>query len=548
MSSFNQEINNESAQVELIKESLISFHSKEAGFQLYPKAQEDSEDLHFGVFEVEMAQTPMCQKEQEINSTNDMSGSMQDICNDGRSKMQHLHLTLENILRLLSTNAEQSAVNLEITGFDDLILQVLDPTKITSDFEQLQQIINAMKKSLYPRGSTNIHLALQDATTRLQQKQTESQKSFIFMTDGNITTGTTNIKTLKQSVPKNSQNYFIGFGADHDFALLQELATINSGSYYYVDKIENAGLVFGEIIHSILYTALRNVTINVTNGEIYDFQTNQWLTEIRVSNLCGEAKKTFHVRSQNPNEFQLTLTGTGEEGEYKYEETVLPPLQDVETGVVIPTDLTKFMYRQKVLELLYQTTILAKNLYSTEEDKTKHQNVLRDFRKQIEAYSASLDAKESGDQISDEEKDYLKQLTDDLYISEKTLHSEKALLYSTVRQNAQGHETSYNVTQIDRSSLRRQRAFNGQQDEDDNYNVTVNPISRAYTSDTQAEIMRSCSATGPQDYETPQEQDQDQDQVQDENQDEYARISRSRTIQRSNCHYSDDDYRQIQRS
>jgi hypothetical protein len=566
MSSFNQATNN------LIKESLISFHSKEGGYQLYPRTRnspnkpeelqpEEEEDLHFGVFELEMVETPMSKQEQDINSTNDMSGSMSDLCPDGRTKMQHLQLTLENITRLLSANAEQIEVNLEITGFDDSIVQVLESTKITSEPEQLQQIINSMKTKLYSRGSTNIQLALQDATTRLEQKPTKSQKSFIFMTDGIITSGSTNIKTLLQSVPKDCQNYFIGFGADHDFALLQQLASINNGSYYYVDKIENAGLVFGEIIHSILYTALRKITIKVTNGEIYNFQTNQWLTEIRVPNLCGEAKKTFHVRSQNPNEFQLTLTGTGEQGDYKYEECALPPLQDIKTNTIEPVDLTKFMYRQKVLEVLYETTIIAKSRNTTENFRMGWSFALNSLRKQIEDFR-------SGDQVSEEDKHYLKQLTDDLYISENTLHSEKALLYSTVRQNAQGRGTSYNVTQVDNSCLRRQHlAFL-----DDNYNVELNPISRAYTSNTQAQVMRSCSQNpnphpeeddynGSQ-YVAPEagaeagaETDPDILEIMRLQKEEDARLARTNTntLKRSTGYYCDDEeevqgWTKIQRS
>lgn len=460
-----------------VKDSLIKFHNVES--DLY------SSEKKFGIFRIEMAQTTMTQKEQELNSTNDMSGSMYDICQDGRTKMQHLQLTLENITRLLNANAEEIEVNLEITGFDDSIVQVLEPTKIINDSEQLQQIINKVKTSLYPRGSTNIHLALQDASERLQQKSTVSQKSLIFMTDGNITTGTTDLVTLINSVPKDSHNYFIGFGVDHDFTLLQQLASINSGSYYYVDKIENAGLVFGEIIHSILYTALRNVTIQVTNGEIYDFQTNQWLREIRVPNLCGEAKKNYHVRSETPDDFELTLTGLSETGTISMSELALPELEDLETGIKEVVDLSKYIYRQNVLELLHISAKIATSSSSTSNDrerKTKHIEEMKNMRKKIEAYSALQD--------SQQDKDFLKQLQDDLYISEKTLLSENALLYTVARQTSQGRECSYNVT-----DLKRQNACDYEYYEDyEDYEIENRPISRAYTSDTQQKIMRGVSA------------------------------------------------------
>ena len=537
MSNFNQEStqSQSQAQVELIKSSVIRFHYTNKNVQnrseeenrkiedeIYtekcPDAEsENKEDLQeklhsplkeeeefqFGIFDLEMAQTPMTQEEIDLTSTNDISASMSDACKDGRTKMQHLHLTLENIIRLLSSNAEKIKVKLEIAGFDDNILQVLEQTKITSDPATTQEIINAMKNKLYPRGSTNIHLALQDASTRISDNsEIPAQQSHIFMTDGIITSGTSDIETLKKAVPQNCQNYFIGFGSDHDFRLLQQLAESNSnsdsdfnsgsgsGSYYYVDKIENAGLVFGEIIHNILYTSIRNVTIKVTNGEIYDFKRNEWLTEISVPNLCGEAKKTFHIRSKTPYDLELTLSGLDNQGNtISHTEIAYPPLEDAVTGAVEPDcNLTKFMYRQKVLELLHQSTIIARNIYATSEEKTAHQEKMKILRKEIEDYSTTQEEAESSN------KDYLKQLTDDLYISEKTLQSDKALLYSVVRQNAQGRGTSYNMTQIDESNLRRQHAYNRQDVEDDCYKVNANPLSRAYTSSTQAQVMRSCSA------------------------------------------------------
>ena len=145
-----------------------------------------------------------------------------------------------------------------------------------NDCNQIDEIYAKIRSILRPRRTTNIGNALCDAKQKLEL-QRDTDRNFIFMTDGNITDGEVDIEMLRTFVPENSRNYFIGFGADHDFRLLQKLAS-NGGAYYYVDKIENAGLVFGEIIHSILYTALKNVIITVENGEIYDFEKNEWTT------------------------------------------------------------------------------------------------------------------------------------------------------------------------------------------------------------------------------------------------------------------------------
>jgi len=479
--------NNQSLNDRIIKSSLIIFHEKEVDESIY------SSEFHFGIYTLEIDSLPMTQSDQEVLSVNDMSGSMNDLCSDGRSKMQHLQLTLENIVTLLSTNSENLNIALEITGFDDNMEEVIPKTKITNDPNQVENIHKRIKSVLRPRSGTDIGLALKKSQEKLQHIPTPTiNKSLIFMTDGVITSGMTDLESLKKLTPNNSQNYFVGLGADHDYKLLQSLASINSGSFYYVDKIENAGLVFGEIIHSILYTALRNVTIRVTNGEIYDFKTNQWVTEITVPNLCSESKKNYHIRSINSSIFSLTLTGLKNDNSpfVLADDIPIPYLEDPNTGELLKdNDLTKYMFRQKVLELLHISATIAENELATSEEKTLHQEAMINLRKKIEAYSE----KQQEQQENQEDKDYLKQLQDDLYISCKTLKSQNALLYTVTRQNAQGRECSYNMTQIERED-----AMQDDEDDDDdkNYVLCKRGVSNAYTSNSQRQVMRGVSARG----------------------------------------------------
>ena len=147
-------------------------------------------------------------------------------------------------------------------------------------------------------------------------------------------------------------------------------------------------------------------------------------------------------------------------------------------------DLTKYMFRQRVLELLHISATIAENELATNEEKTLHQEAMINLRKKIEAYSEK--------QEEQEEKDYLKQLQDDLYISCKTLKSQNALLYTVARQNAQGRESSYNMTQIEREDAMQYEDEN----EDENYTLCKKGISRAYTTNTQMQVMRGVSEGG----------------------------------------------------
>jgi hypothetical protein len=465
-----------SSTTSVIKQSTILFHNKEDGFQIYDKDDANK----FGVFTLEIANTPITKETQQIHSENDISGSMQDPCTDGRTKMQHLNLTLENIVSLLSENADEANVIMGISGFDDRIKSVLESTKILNDPEKVKEIHGKIQAALKPRGMTNIMLALMNAKEKLLQAQ-DGDKSFIMMTDGQITVGENNKEILSEALPKGSDNYFVGFGKEHDFSLLQHLARNNNGNYFYVDKIENAGLVFGEIIHTILYPALKKATISITNGEIYDFSNNTWTTTLKIPTVCSEQKKHFHVRSRDPDNFELTISGTTSYGEESYNDSKLPYLIN-EDGTIDIVDLRKYMYRQKTLELLAQAKELVLNK-KTYEEKIEMQKVLHDFRNEMKPF-----ADEQTDEV---DKAYMKQLLDDLYICEKTLHSEKALLYTIARQNAQGREGSNNLTQIEEIDI----LDRGVQDDEDNenYHISDCAINRSNTTPHQMKIMRTCS-------------------------------------------------------
>lgn len=453
----------------IITDNLVIFHNKPDGIQY------ESETHKFGVFFLEIAKTEMTKNAQYVINQNDMSGSMEE-----QNKMQELHLTLNNIVNLLNKSADNVDITLEISGFDREIEQVIPATKIQKDLNQLIQIQQSIKHILQPRGSTDIGLALENATNKCNLQTESNSKHMIFMTDGLITSGVDDFEILKTKIPQNSRNYFIGFGADHDFHLLQHLASVNSGQYYYVDNIENAGLVFGEIIHSILYTAIENFTIKVKGGEIYDFQTNTWTTELKLPFLCGEAKKEIHLRSENPDEFEIIYTGinvhTGKE--LSDTQIPLPDLVDKNDVVTIYNDLSKYICRQKTLELLdsvkknyYERIKTRKVDKKTSELKTELQN----FRKKLEEYKEEC--------TNESDKEFIKQLCDDLFISEKTIYSNRSLLYTVARQSSQGRGGSHNITKIERCDF---------MDEED-YEIVNNPITMRCTSDTQREIMRECS-------------------------------------------------------
>ena len=62
-------------------------------------------------------------------------------------------------------------------------------------------------------------------------------------------------------------------------------------NYYFIDVLENSGLVYGEIIHNILYASLKHVELIIVNGLIYNWKTNAWTNTLNIGNVIFETEK-----------------------------------------------------------------------------------------------------------------------------------------------------------------------------------------------------------------------------------------------------------------
>jgi hypothetical protein len=199
---------------------------------------------------------------------------------------------------------------------------------------------------------------------------------------------------------------------------------------------------------------LTDVEVSIENGLVYDFKVNQWLDKLFIGDISGEANKTYHLISNTPENCKIILSCKNLGEKYSFE---VLELIDSESNH------TKYIYRQKTLELLFEVSILQKNkielqklhhfsaftLSSQENDdyhsmlkKNKNEeNELKDklhtFFKEIKKFMA--DNNLDGD-------NFLKNLCDDIYISHKTLGTTYGAMYSTARQTSQGTQRCYTVS------------------------------------------------------------------------------------------------------
>lgn len=485
----------------LFTTQVINFDPVDLNTQLVPVPL--TGDIKFGILNLKALSSPLTQETLEFMFELDRSGSMSDICSDGRTKMQHIIHTMSNIVTYFRENPALK-VFITVEAFDDKLYSIVARTNVTE--KNYKEIIKKIE-DLTPRGSTDIGIALdrvKEISAKLREQFPDHKLNHIFMTDGQITQGVTNYYKLSALVDPEITNAFIGFGIDHDASLLNALSTGVNSNYYFIDKLENAGLVYGEILHGIVYRFLTDVVINISEGLIYNFRTNEWVTSLSVGEIVSESNKAYHVISNSPAVCSAQLTcrrvsdGTEENiGIFKEEDT----------------DLTKYVFRQQNQQHLYAVkefiTKKKSDNYLIDEierdtinnEKYKLKQILTDYFKELKKYVAD-------NNLSDDV--FYQNLCDDIYISIQTFTTTHGVMYVNSRLESQGTQRAYNVTNVPiresrhygaRHGIRRQNAICTNQMDPDNEEYAdeedqeLDPILNHQISSSVSTPYRSCSQT-----------------------------------------------------
>jgi hypothetical protein len=385
-------------------------------------------DIHFGILKLQSVPASITNNDIELVFVVDHSRSMCDKCSDGKTKMQHIIHTLKNMF-LYFHKITTNNLYFTIFIFDERFDTIMERKQI-KDYDNIDVILELIN-NIEPRGSTDIEKALLKSSEYIQlvkNKYPECIINNIFMTDGQATSGSKNNVTLKNilTVEPNIYNYFIGFGLDHDASLLNFISNEKNSSYYFIDAIEKSGLVYGEILHDIIYTLLTDVEIVVENGSIYDYKNNIWVKKLYIGNINGESNKTYHLLSYSPNDCEVIINCKFDKEENKI---------IVNKLIIENTNHIKYIYRQKTLQLLYDI-----NDYTNKSYELKSQlktNIIILFN-EIKNYMNNNDLLEDI---------FLKNLCDDLYISHRTLGTRYGAMYSSARQTSQGTQRCYTVSQ-----------------------------------------------------------------------------------------------------
>ncbi len=437
-----------SSNSEFFLENSLQFESETMNMENIPSQLLQG---NFGILKLTAISAPMSQEQHEFIFMVDRSCSMSDMCSDGREKIQHILHTLKNMIIYFKDN-KKANVYVNIFAFDDIIEEIVARTVINE--ENIGTIIAKINK-ITPIASTDIEKALISIKTTIDKIRLENPTHNIcniFMTDGEATSGNCNYNYLSSLIDTQITNAFIGFGIEHDVVLLNSFAKNDKSSYYFIDKLENSGIVYGEILHRILYKILSNISIETSNCLIYDYKNNVWCNSLKVEDIVSESNKVYHIISSTPNDCNVLIKAQAKVGENTthYEFSIF--------NEKMSADLSKNVFRQRTLQLLYKINKFIEkknykipylsrfigfennindNQFYMMSEQNKLKTEMKSFMNEMKKYMEDNNLNNDG---------VMKNLCDDIYISYRTFDTKFGEMYNIARQTSQGNQRYYTVT------------------------------------------------------------------------------------------------------
>jgi hypothetical protein len=312
---------------------------------------EDNE--HFGIIKLKMKKAKLTQTPTLFIFTIDNSGSMNEKSYNKNKKIDVVINTFKSIVKYLSSLS--ASIYITVQTFNDNTDLLVDAVLVNKT--NVNNIITKIE-NIDAESSTNIGLALLKINEIINTYSTDNpthQIVNIFMTDGDATIGEQMHTNLCDMVNTTVPNIFVGFGEDHNIKLMRKLSDLKNSDYQFVDNMENTSMIYGETINRYLYPALKNVEIEMTDGLIYNWKTNTWEKCLEEPIIIGEIEKIYHIKTTNPQYVLADIYGILYDNindTTNYPKTCNHLISAYTTH---DTDLTKYMYRQKTLEILYKS-------------------------------------------------------------------------------------------------------------------------------------------------------------------------------------------------
>ncbi|KAL4486848.1 hypothetical protein ABPG72_009612 [Tetrahymena utriculariae] len=219
----------------------------------------------------------------------DNSGSM------GGQKIESVKNTIQQLIDMLNDNDR-----LSIITFNDMAQQLSGLRKVNKENkENLQKIT----RSIQAGGGTSITSGLQTAFSILQnRKQKNSVSSIFLLSDGQDKGSDSRIRILLQTryLQLKEECFTIhsfGFGNDHDGPLMQSIAQIKDGSFYYVERNEQVDEFFidalGGLQNEMFQKFFKNSYVSKTYGPMWRVVNKNQEYTIKINQIFQGVSKDF---------------------------------------------------------------------------------------------------------------------------------------------------------------------------------------------------------------------------------------------------------------
>ncbi|XP_053151284.1 inter-alpha-trypsin inhibitor heavy chain H4-like isoform X2 [Hemicordylus capensis] len=219
----------------------------------------------------------------------DESGSMMG------SKIQQTKEAMKKILEDL--NPED---HFNLVFFSGSVLE-WKPSLLQATEENIQ-LAKQYVQTIRAQGATDINRALLTATDQLN-KATSSElllegsiSIIILLTDGNPTTGVTNVNTIQENIKKaNKEKYFLyclGFGFDVSYTFLEKMALSNGGVARRIYEDSDAALQLQGFYQEVATPILKEIEMKYPENAVQELTQNNFKvlydgSEIAVAGKIG---------------------------------------------------------------------------------------------------------------------------------------------------------------------------------------------------------------------------------------------------------------------
>jgi len=427
-----------------------------AKLQVLQGSRETDTDLshNFGIVTIQAGKCGVRHESLGLGFNVDRSASMETRAEDGRSKIEHAKYTLTRMVSYLSEKEMGSCgIRVGVNTFDHENKPLTRRSNASSpaennmwfplDSEASRDELLRGIGSIETRGSTNIGGACGLMKRKLDGvAQGGEHWAHVLLTDGHPNVGEKSAPGILAECPTDVDNYFVGYGADHNGALLQKLASLAGGEYHFVESYENAGMVYGEILHGILFKAVHDVSLAVEGAELYDFRENKWTNRLPLPSLASEQSRTYHFRF--PWDSKDALRIVCEYKETNSDEVACVrrtsfPYSSTATARREARNLEvhKYWYRQQTLELLHA----CQRLCATHGYSAEFQEAARLLRNHLSEFLERMKAFMKKNNLDDDA--FMMKLADDVYVSHESVGREHGYKFVTSRQTSQGDERAY---------------------------------------------------------------------------------------------------------